>query len=68
VFIDVSHILKNKHIWSFINQEEVHKIEDDSSSERQFMLTELKQVSLLHFVNPFSKQLLSSLAFVVVLC
>lgn len=58
MFIVVSHILKNKHIWSFINQEEVHKIEDDSSFKRQFMLTELKQVSLLHFVNPFSKQLL----------
>lgn len=44
MFIVVGCILKNKPIWSFINQKEANKIED-RSFKRQFMLTELKQMS-----------------------
>lgn len=67
VFIVIAHILKIKRIWLFINQKEANKIED-CSFNRQFMLTELKQISLFHFVELFSKQLLSSLALIVVTC
>lgn len=44
MFIVVGCILKNKSIWLFINQKEANKIED-RSFKRQFMLTELKQMS-----------------------
>lgn len=50
MFIAVDYILQNKPIWSFVNQKEARKIED-CSFKRQFMLAELKQMTLFHFVK-----------------
>lgn len=52
MFIAVGYILKSKPIWSFINRREANRMED-RSFKGQFMLTELKQMYVFHFVSSF---------------